>query len=133
MGYRGMGVRAATLEPKEYFLVLYSSNTPILGIRKYLCWPIRYRAMGVSGRHPRTRTIVFGIVQFKQPHRSCPKTPLLAYRVQWYGCFGRNPKTRAIGCRSGQRGRQGQNKDLQMIIKRPKNRRSESAVQVPPS
>ena len=34
-------------EPKQYFLALCSSNTPIPGIQKHFCWPMGYRDMGV--------------------------------------------------------------------------------------
>ena len=33
----------------------------------------------------------FGIVQFKHQHPRYPKTPLLAYGVQWYGCLDCHP------------------------------------------
>ena len=33
---------------------------------------------------------------FKQPDPRYPKTPLLAYGVQWYGCLGRHPRTQTI-------------------------------------
>ena len=35
-------------------------------------------------------------MQFKQPHHRYPKTSLLAYGVQWYGCLGRHPRTQRI-------------------------------------
>ena len=35
-------------------------------------------------------------MQFKQPYPEDPKTPLLAYGVQCYGCLERHPRTRTI-------------------------------------
>ena len=32
-------------------------------------------------------------VQFKQPHHTYPKTPLLAHGVEWYVCLGHHPRT----------------------------------------
>ena len=46
MGYIGMGVWSATPEPKQYFLALCSSNTPILGIQNQFCWPMGYSGIG---------------------------------------------------------------------------------------
>ena len=47
----------------------------------------------VFGAPTQTCTIFFGIVQFKHPHPSYPRTPLLAYGIQRYGCLGRHPRT----------------------------------------
>ena len=38
--------------PNNIFLALCSSNTPILGIQKHLCWPMVRRDMGVWGATP---------------------------------------------------------------------------------
>ena len=45
------------------------------------------------GCHPRTPTIFFGIVHFKDTHSRDPKAPCLAHGVQWYGWLGRHPRT----------------------------------------
>ena len=52
-----MGVWGATPEPKQYFLAVCSSNTPILGMQKHLFWPIGYSGMGVWGATPESRDI----------------------------------------------------------------------------
>ena len=95
MGYRGMGVWGAIPEPKQYILALCISNTSILGIQKHLCWPMGYSGMGVWGATQEHKQF-FGIVQSKQPHPRYPKTPLLAYGLQRYGCLGRHPQTQTI-------------------------------------
>ena len=56
----------------------------------------RIQRYGRLGRHPRSQTIFFGIVQFKEHHRRYPKTPLLACRVWRYGCLGRHARTQTI-------------------------------------
>ena len=40
--------------------------------------------------------VFFGIVQLKHPHPSYPKTPLMAYGIQWYGGLGRHPRIQTI-------------------------------------
>ena len=52
--------------------------------------------MGAWGATPEAKQYVFGIVQFKHTHPRYPKTPLLAYGVQWYGCQRRHPRTQTI-------------------------------------
>ena len=47
----------------------------------------------VSGAPPHNLNNIFGIAQFKHHHPRYPKTPLLANRVQKYGCLGRHPRT----------------------------------------
>ena len=42
-------------KPNNMFLALCSSNTPILGIQKHLCWPMGYNGMGVRGATPEAR------------------------------------------------------------------------------
>ena len=50
LSYRAQwhGCCPATPEPKQYVSVLCSSNTRIIGIQKYFCWPVGYRGMGVQ-------------------------------------------------------------------------------------
>ena len=50
----------------------------------------------VFGAPPQNTNNTFGIVQLKHHHHRCPKTPLLANRVQWYWCLGRHPRTQLI-------------------------------------
>ena len=51
--------------------------------------------MGVWGA-TQNLNFLFGIVLFKQPHPRYPKTPVLAYGAQRYGCLGRYPRTQTI-------------------------------------
>ena len=78
----GMGVFELRNAKRLWFRYL---NTPFLthSVQRYAC----------LGRHPRTHTMFFGTVQFKNPHPRYPKTPLLPYGVQWYWCLGRHPRT----------------------------------------
>ena len=94
-GYSGMGVWSATPEPIQYFFVHCKHPHP-----RYS--KISLVACGVQrcvrlGRHPRTQTIFFGILQFEHHHPRYPETPLLDYGgVQWYGCLKRHPRTQTI-------------------------------------
>ena len=48
---------------------------------------------GAPAQNPKTpKPIFFGIVEFKHYHHRYPKTPLLAYEVQWYGVWGATPE-----------------------------------------
>ena len=47
-----MGVWGATPEPKQHFLALCNSNTPVPGIQKHFYWPVVCRGM-CTERHPR--------------------------------------------------------------------------------
>ena len=47
----------------------------------------------VFGAPPQNPTIFW---QFKHPHHRYPSTPLLAYKVQSYGCLGPHPRTQTV-------------------------------------
>ena len=51
---------------------------------------------GCLGRHPRTQTIVFGILHFRHHHARYPEVVLLVNTVPRYGCLGRHPITQTI-------------------------------------
>ena len=70
-----------------FFFALRSVNAPLLGIQETPFLAHGLQRHGCLGRHPRSQAIFFGIVHFKHHHPGYPKTPLLACRVQWYGCF----------------------------------------------
>ena len=67
------------------------------GIQKHLFFLAHgVQRYGCLGRHPRTQTIFFGIVQFKSPHPRYPKTPFQTHGLQRNGCLGRHPSTQTI-------------------------------------
>ena len=76
-------------------LVFCSSITTVLGIQKHLpgLWSTVVWVFGAPSQNPNN---VFGIVQFKNPNPRYPKTPLLAYGVQWYGCSACHPRAQTI-------------------------------------
>ena len=83
-----MDVWGATPKLKQHFVASSIAKTLIPGIQKHRFWPMVCRGMGVLG--------VFGIAGVKHPHPKYPKTPFLAYGVQWYGCLGRHNRTQTI-------------------------------------
>ena len=56
-------------------------------------WSIVVLSFGAPPQNPNN---ICSLVQFKYPHPRYPKIPLLPYRVQWYWCLGRHPRTQTI-------------------------------------
>ena len=65
-------------------------------MQKYLCWPMGYSCIGCWSAKSDPKTMFFGTVQFKRHHPRYPKTPLMAYGVQWSGCLERHPRPQTI-------------------------------------
>ena len=86
-----MAVPGASPEPNQFFLALSCSNTSIIGIEKYLCWPVGYRGMSVWGPTPKPHDILWHCAVQTPPTQGSKNTFAGLWGAMVWG-FGAQPQ-----------------------------------------